>query len=416
VRIRYLIVLQAGLLICLNPLQGEAVTLKEVMAIASEQHPRLQIAEQNVEAARGNLVEQESYAYNPELSLEPQRRRLNAGGTSNDYYISLYQGIEVAGKRGYREQSARAALDAANQESRALRIGLGIDAARAFVALFFAKQTLDLRRQQSRMLQRMTSAIEQQLKVGEANQLDVNLTRSAYASALNAELVARQYFTRSRARYFTSIGQQESDLTIKPELPEISPDWKPPEDPFSVALQSRPDLASLRYRLEQARARADLARAQRIPDPTISLMNGREAGEQLIKFGVSIPIPVWNTHRGAYKAALAQTLRTRSELEWAEHQLRLEVEAALQNHKSAMDAVATLARTREQQSAMDSIKLAETAYRAGELDLEDLVIHINQALDARITALETMRQGWLARIRLAEVLGHPEYILEGTKQ
>jgi len=43
------------------------------------------------------------------------------------------------------------------------------------------------------------------------------------------------------------------------------------------------------------------------------------------------------------------------------------------------------------------------------------VIHSRQGLEAQITALDIMQQAWLARIRLAEVLGHPEYILQGTK-
>ncbi|MFQ5346205.1 MAG: TolC family protein, partial [Mariprofundus sp.] len=132
VRIRYLIVFHAGLLICLHPWYANAITLEEVMTMASEQHPKLRIAEKSVDAAKGNLEEQGSYAYNPELSLEPQRRRLNAGGTSNDYYITLSQGIEIGGKRGYRELSAQAALSAANQLAEATRQRLSIGAARAF--------------------------------------------------------------------------------------------------------------------------------------------------------------------------------------------------------------------------------------------------------------------------------------------
>jgi hypothetical protein len=77
------------------------------------------MAEKNIESARGNLTEQSSYAYNPELSLEPQRRRLNGGGTSNDYYITLSQGIELGGKQGLREQSAQAALNASSQSREA---------------------------------------------------------------------------------------------------------------------------------------------------------------------------------------------------------------------------------------------------------------------------------------------------------
>lgn len=415
VRTLYLMALHAGLLICLHPWHAEAITLDEVMKIANEQHPKLQMAEQGIEAARGNLTEQGSYAYNPELSLEPQRRRLNAGGTSNDYYVTLSQGIEIAGKQGYRKQSAQAALNAANQETEATRQRVAIEAARAFIELFFAKQNLDVKARQSLILKQLAQAIEQKLEAGEANQLDANLARSAYISALNSATAAKQDFTLIQARYYAAIGQSGGEQRISPELPRLLVDWKPPEDPLTVAITSRPDLAALQARLAQAQAQADFAKARRIPDPTLSVMNGREAGEQLLLVGISFPIPVWNSHKGAYRAALAQAERTQKEVEWSEQQLRLEIQAALDNHVNAMRAVANAYKVEERQSTTDSIELAQTAFDAGELDIEDLVIHINQALDARLTALEIMRQGWLARIRLVEVLGHPEYILKGAK-
>jgi len=414
VRICYLIALQTILLACLYPWSANAITLEEAMKIASKQHPQLQVAERHVDAAAGTFMEQSAYAYNPELSLEPQRRSLNTGGTANDYYVTLSQGIEIAGKQGYREQSAQAAFHAASQESEAIRQRLSIEAARAFVELFFAKQALDLRSRQAEMLRQMSQAIARKLEAGEANRLDANLARSAYTSALNAETASRQAFALSEARYYAALGRAGKGQQIEPELPELSLQWKSPDDPFALALQSRPDLAALRSQLAQARAQVELAGAQRIPDPTLSIMNGRENGEQLIKVGISFPIPLWNSHKGAYKAAMARAEGSRTELEWTEQRLRLEVQAAIRNHDSAMRAVASLDKAGES-FGFDSIKLAQTAFSAGELGLTELVIHINQGLDAQLTALEIMKQGWLARIRLAEVLGHPEFILKGNE-
>ena len=411
---RYLAALQLGMLLCLHPWHAEAITLETVMRIASEQHPQLQIAEKNIDRARGILVEEGAYAHNPELSVEPQRRRLNAGGVARDYYITLSQGIEVAGKRGYRERSAQAGLKSAQLEAEAERQRVVIEAARAFVELFFAKRTLDLRARQSLILRQMARAIEQKLEAGEANQLDANLSRSAYVNALRAATVAKQAFTLAQARYYTAIGQVGKGQDVKPKLPRLRVDWQPPADAWSVAVASRPDLAALRARLAQAEAQSLLAKAQRMPDPTLSLMKGREAGDRLLLLGVNVPIPVWNSHKGAYKAALAEAERMREEEAWRQQQLKLELQAALYNHANAMAAVASAYQAEAHRSAKDNIELAQAAFNAGELDMEDLLIHINQALEARLTAYEIMRQGWMARIRLAEVLGRPELILEGA--
>jgi cobalt-zinc-cadmium efflux system outer membrane protein len=407
--------LTIGVLLCMSPWQAEATTLKEAMDRTGKLHPELKISELNIEAAQGQFTEQSSYAYNPEFSLEPQRRHLNGGGIANDYYVGLSQGLELGGKRGYREQSAQAALDAANSENRLIQQQLNIEVARAFLELFFSKQTFDLRSKQSVMLRQLSLAVNRQMEVGESNQLDLNLARAAFTSALSAEMGAKHSFTLSKAQYQMAIGDPDGEETVSLELPRLQVDWKLPEDPFDIALQSRPDFAARRSRVEQFRANADLASAKRILDPTLSVMTGREAGEQLVKVGVSFPIPLFNSHTGSYKSALAEASQIESQLAWSEKKLRLEVQAALNNHNSAMQTVASAYQGEGPEVSTDSIRLAQIAFNAGEMDLEGLLIHTIQALEAQLTSMEIMKQGWLTRIRLAEVLGHPEYILEGIQ-
>jgi len=403
-----------GMLLCIHPIYSHADSFQEAMDTAAGHHPMLQMADQSIDAARGKLTEQGAYAYNPELSLEPQRRRLNGGGTANDYYITLSQGIEIGGKRGFREQSAQAALDAVSKSRENTRQQLMVEAARAYVTLSVAEQTFDLRQQQSAMLKKVSHAVALQLKLGQSSQLDANLAQSAYSSALNATTVAMQLLTQSRQAYLVALGKGAGKPS-KLALPKLLTSWQPPADAYKLALQSRPDFAALRSKLAQSEAQADLADAQRIPDVALSAMTGREAGENLIKLGITVPLPVLNSHKGAYRAALAQKERVSTGLAWSTQQLRYAVESALANHANAMQALSGIISSNMQQNAEDTIVLAQKAYDAGELDLEELVVHIRQGLDARMTALDIIKQGWLARIRLAEVLGHPEYILKGIQ-
>jgi len=407
-------IILTGMLLCIHPIYAHADTLQQAMDTAAEQHPMLQMADQSIAVARGELTEQGAYAYNPELSLEPQRRRLNGGGTANDYYITLSQGIELGGKQGFREQSAQAALDAVSKNRESTRQQLMIEAARAYVALSMAEQAFDLRSRQSAMLKKVSAAVALQLKLGQSSQLDANLAQSAYSSALNATTVAKQLLTGSRQAYFVALGKGGGKLS-RLELPKLLTKWQPPADAYNTALESRPDLAALRSKLAQSQAQADLAGAERIPDISVSAMTGREAGENLIKLGITIPFPILNSHKGAYRAALAQKERVNTGLEWSTQQLRFAVDSAITNHANAMRALSGIISSHMQQSAEDTITLAQKAYDAGELDLEELVVHIRQGLDARMTALEIIKQGWLARIRLAQVLGHPEFILKGLQ-
>jgi len=195
----------------------------------------------------------------------------------------------------------------------------------------------------------------------------------------------------------------------------LSLNWQPPTDAYKVALASRPDFLVLQSKLDQSNAQAELASASRVPDVTFNAMVAREAGEQLVLLGVTIPFPVLNSHKGAYRAALAEKERVNMGLGWSKQQLHYEVQSALDNHHNAIQALSNMMKSDMQNNAENTITLAQKSYNAGELDLEALVIHINQGLDAQITALEMMKQAWFARIRLAEVLGHPEYILKGIQ-
>lgn len=416
-RIYHIIMVCSGILLLQLSAIAGTVTLEEAMQLAGDTHPEMRMAEQSIDSAQGRLTEKSSYAYNPELSLEPQRRRLNGGGTSNDYYITLSQGIETGGKQGFREQSAQAGLDAASRDRESIRQQLMIEASRAYVVFYFAIQAFDLRSQLSDMLKQVSHAVALQLQLGQSSQLDANLAMSAYSAALNATTAARQFLTQSRQNYLVALGRsvQTSGDLAKLVLPKLASGWKPPTDAYRVALESRPDLSVLRSKLVQSTAQADLAGAQRIPDISLSAMSGREAGENLVKFGVTIPFPLLNSHKGAYRAALAERDRVSTGLEWSMQQLRYAVESAITNHANAMQALSGITGSNMQQSAEDTITLAQKAYDAGELDLEELVVHIRQGLDARMTALAIIKQGWLARIRLAQVLGHPEYILKGTQ-
>lgn len=402
-----------GMLLCIHPLYANAVTLKEAMDAATG-HPILRVSEMQVDAAAGELREQGSYAYNPELTMEPQRRHLNGGGSSNDYYVTLAQGVELGGKQGYRRQSARAALEAEKLEFEAERQRVRLNAARALVALYFSGRELLWRNQQADRLRKLHQAITRQLELGEANQLDLNLVQASLTQAVQAEAEAEQAHAVNMSACLLATGAAGGAGKVEAELPRLETGREPLSDPVGIALNARPEIAAKRQRLAQFSAAGDLARANRVPDVTVGLTAGRESGDRLYSLGVTVPIPVFNSHDGAYRAALSRASAQQTELEWLQQRIRLEVQEAVYNHQIAMRAVAAV-RKEETDASMDNIALARTAFDAGELNIEELVVHINQILESRINSAAVLKQGWMARIRLAEVLGHPEYILKGSQ-
>ncbi len=381
--------------------------LAEAIAQAERHHPRLQALERSVESARERLREASAPAYNPELSAESQRRRLIGGGRTNDYYLTLSQGLETGGKRRFRAQAAKQRLEIARQQLAAARLRLAADVARAWVHLAIARRIANLRQQQEAMLQRLRRGMDERLRAGDASRLDLNLTASELMAARQAALDARKTALDAERAWFAASGTQPPAATSALTLPLPDPDWRPPPASIETALQHRPDLNTQRAALAAARADARLASAQRLPDITVNAMIGREAGDKLVKIGISLPLPLLNTHRGAWRAAQNDQERARLELQWAEQNVRQEIAAAIARHESSMQTLAALP------PETNALELAREAYESGEIGLDRFIFHARQAIEARITRWRIIEQAWLARIELARALGNKDFITRG---
>ena len=184
---------------------------------------------------------------------------------------------------------------------------------------------------------------------------------------------------------------------------------------MKLALSSRPDLQAVKANTRAGVAQARLAGLNRIPDPTLSLLVARDSNDHVYGFRVIIPLPILNLHTGAYQAAIARRERTRDLEQWSTVKLKREVTTAINDYRVTARTLTDF-RQEKGEAAEENIRLAQTAFENGEMDLADLIIYLDRSLQARITRLELFNQTWQARIRVAEVLGHPEYIFEGVRK
>ncbi len=413
-RIFHITMACAGLLLLQVSAHAESMTLKQAMQQAGDVHPEVRMAEQSVAAAEGVLTEKSAYAYNPAVSIDPRRRRLaDRSNITADYSITLSQRIEIPGKRSSRSKVARAGLDAAEDSAKNVRQQRMIAAARAATMLDFSVQTEHVRQQQQDIMQQLFKAVSQGFKAGEKNMLDVNLARASFANALSMAAQSEQRHLRAEQDMANAMGLPgKRKQALHVILPSLNPGWKPPGNAVQLALASRPDLQAVKANTRAGEAQARLAGLNRIPDPTLSLITGRDTNDRIIGFGVNIPLPILNSHTGAYKAAIAERERTRDMEQWSIVKLKRQVATAMREYAVAARAFISFQQG-QTTTAEGNIRLARTAYENGEMDLSDLVIYLDRSLQARTTRFELLKRLWLTRIHLAEVLGHPEYILKG---
>jgi outer membrane protein TolC len=177
---------------------------------------------------------------------------------------------------------------------------------------------------------------------------------------------------------------------------------------MTLALQSNTALAVLDRRVAEAEARVGLARAQRVPDPTVEGTVTHGAQPEFTwgyRAAVAVVVPVFTRHSAAVRveeATLAQTLAQRAALSQrigaAVAAAALRAAAARAQHLRYRDEILPKGREVE--------RMAQESYREGQTNLVALLQSLQAARELRAralqaaadfeTALATLRQAMTA--------------------
>lgn len=190
---------------------------------------------------------------------------------------------------------------------------------------------------------------------------------------------------------------------------DLVPSPAPPSPPQPVDAESRlieanPELAVRRAEHAVAEQQVRLEIRGQYPDLTIGTGYASEGGDDRLRLGVSVPVPIFDGNRRAIDEAIAERRRTRAAAEVAFERLLL-------RHDRARRRLETTARqevrfTEEilpelRQQSEELQRLADV----GELDVLLLLEAVNRRLDAALSRLELQLRAAEAAIDLAEILG-----------
>jgi cobalt-zinc-cadmium efflux system outer membrane protein len=171
------------------------------------------------------------------------------------------------------------------------------------------------------------------------------------------------------------------------------------------AASSRAELRALQLSAERATLEAEAARKARWPRPTVfgglkraDTEKGRESGGV---FGVSMAVPLFDT--GGRESARWHAERARVEIERVaiEHQIRREIARASDALALRQDAL-----TQDEASAADDlIRIADVAYREGDVGILELLDAVRTAARARLRSIDLKLDARLAQIALERAVG-----------
>ena len=303
-----------------------AVTLQTALAQAMERNPSLRAAQQAVAASEGAMIQSQARP-NPELAFSQEDTRRATRSSS----LQWNQPIEVGGKRAARMKVAEHGVELARAELDAARAALRADVRAAFVGLLAAQQRVQLNEKTLAIAAQARDAAAKRVIAGKAAPLEEAKAQVAESSAQLALTqaqsglrVARQQLALLWGGSGMAVGEAMGDMVQLPQLP--------PQDQLLQKVEHSAQVIRAQQAYLQARSTAELERAKRLPDPTVSVgvKRAEEAGRNQLLLGVSIPLPILDSNRGNQLQALRLADKAEDELQAARQQAQSQL---LQNYE-----------------------------------------------------------------------------------
>jgi len=394
------------LLLCALPFAADAQTLTEAEALrlglARPEFAELQRA--HVEEAEANALGAGTWT-NP--TLEFGRDKL---GTERERSWQISQPFDLSGRRDLREDAARHRVRASEADNRGRRDERAATLRRAFhdtLRLQEAQRAVGAWAQRFAVIDGIVAKLA---RAGEVAGYDRRRLAREQRSAEARLAETRAELERGRARLAGLLGKEAGDsfpTLAGPLLPEAPP----PLPELQGKLAARPEFAALAARAEAAQA--DNAAAQRnFPELTLGVGGKRVADGPLRDNGntvmLSFSLPLFDRQQAGDRRSAAQAMAARAELGLARQQAEGEL---LGLHRQATQLAAAAARYRSEAVAPSTelLRIAESAYRAGESGVLELLDAYKGALEAELTALDLEAKARMARIELDQLTGnHPQ--------
>ena len=356
------------------------LTLPIAEGLAMRANAELAVATREFEATEG-IVIQDGARPNPELAFLLEDTRRETRTTT----LQLNQPIELGGKRSARLAAAGRVRDIAAVELDLRRAEIRALVSANFFDVLAAQERIRLAQEVANLAKRATEVAAKRVASGKVPPLEETKARVAEANVRLDLSLAQSELRTARQRLASTWGNplprfERAEGRLEP-LPAL-----PSAESMNTRLAESPHLQRAKIEIQRRKSLADLERAKRTPDLTVSLgaMRAAELGRNQVLLGLSIPIPVFDSNRGNQLTALKLTDKARDELVAMQIRLASETQAALERLAAARNAADTLKR--------DVLPGAQNAYDVATKGFELGKFNFLDVLDAQRTLFEAKSQ------------------------
>ena len=371
-------------------------TEREVVDLIVRDGPQASAIRAETEVSRREQLARLSYP-NPGVMYS----REGAGFTE---FLLVEQSLPVFGTRAALARAGVAATAAAEAERDARLWMLRADAVGAVTRLAAEQARLEAAQAQTRDVERLIDMLRTREREGEGSRFD--RLRAEQELRDTRQLVTSAAVAISEARAALS-AMLPRDITVTRISGAVQPYQAvaPVDTLIARAGSTRAELRALQRSAERAAQESDAARKARLPAPTLfgglkraDVESGRERGGV---FGLTVSVPLFDA--GGREAARWDAERARIDAERASIELQIRSEIVRASEALALRQAAV---AEDQEASGDELtRIAEVAYREGEVGLLELLDAVRTSSRARTRSIDLRLEARRAQIALERAVG-----------
>mgnify|MGYP003503496742 FL=1 len=352
---------------------AEPLSLAKAIELALEGNPEVAAAKRQWEATEGQVLQGRSRP-NPELaySLEDTRSKTR----TQSWQLNLP--VELGGKRAARTKAAEKTREQAQAQLAELQATVRANVAAAYFDVLTAQERLVLARDSAALAKSSTDTVSKRVAAGKVSPVEESKARVAEAGVRVELAQAASEQRNALSRLFALLGRIDAPYTVLEGKAENLPSVPSLAD-LQPLISSAPGVVLARIEVDRREALTALELSKRVPDVTVSvgMQRSNETQRNVLLFGVSVPLPVFDRNQGNLLEALKLEDKARDELQAASVRLHSEVAQARERLSTIIAEVQSL--------KQDVLPGAKSAYDAATIGFENGKFNFLEVLDAQRT-------------------------------
>jgi cobalt-zinc-cadmium efflux system outer membrane protein len=352
---------------------AEPLSLAKAIELALEGNPEVAAAKRQWEATEGQVLQGRSRP-NPELaySLEDTRSKTR----TQSWQLNLP--VELGGKRAARTKAAEKTREQAQAQLAELQATVRANVAAAYFDVLTAQERLVLARDSAALAKSSTDTVSKRVAAGKVSPVEESKARVAEAGVRVELAQAASEQRNALSRLFALLGRIDAPYTVLEGKAENLPSVPSLAD-LQPLISSAPGVVLARIEVDRRKALTALEQSKRVPDVTVSvgMQRSNETQRNVLLFGVSVPLPIFDRNQGNLLEALKLEDKARDELQAATVRLHSEVAQARERLSTIIAEVQSL--------KQDVLPGAKSAYDAATIGFENGKFNFLEVLDAQRT-------------------------------